>query len=163
VTPIPHTHYRSNGDGTAWWLFAPPWTLPELQVYNRPCDTCGGRATVLAIWANPQGKCRFCDGTGRHTITVEVERACPADTDGDGDCALCSRTPLIHGTVTRHVHVLDVLPVQAFADCRDEPGDHVCLDATTAVLITENGDCPEFTPPAATEPGMWLIRVQEHQ
>ena len=39
----------------------------------RPCDTCGGPGS---IWtgnpAEPSHVCHACDGTGRHTFTVEV-------------------------------------------------------------------------------------------
>jgi hypothetical protein len=72
---IPADHWHDNSDGTAWAVaeklrditgsFVPP---------DRPCDTCwaGNRPTSDFKWE----PCPDCDGTGRHTFTVEVACGC---------------------------------------------------------------------------------------
>jgi hypothetical protein len=148
---IPASHWHDNGDGTVWVVFnviAPeydPWTP-----YDRPCDTCHGARYDRAI-----APCPDCDGTGRHTFTIEVD-----DGEYPLDRPLDFRCSVVPGMV---------LPIVDQDDgCPDTP--HVCLFC--CCLGGEehqqwwyyDGDETEeeITPPPAAAPGMFavLLKVQ---
>jgi len=80
---IPADHFHDNGDGTAL-VVEQPNGLPALtemcgddeRPLDRPCDTCDGWSKV---YENDVGPCPDCDGSGRHTFTVEVAAPPPID------------------------------------------------------------------------------------
>jgi len=84
ATSIPADHWLDNGDGTVWWVLMP---IDRVQLaakeadIDRPCDTCDSGDLRPAGWLYIRGEgwqlCPDCDGTGRHTFTVEVERPIP--------------------------------------------------------------------------------------
>ena len=79
---IPLTSWADQGDGTAWRVFdeIPLWDLAvHLRRLDRPCDACFGKGTFRERRRGMSGdyNCLECDGTGRHTFPVTVERAGP--------------------------------------------------------------------------------------
>jgi hypothetical protein len=140
---IPSTSFQMNDDGTAWWVTDDPVTAELWRaILNRPCDICGGgRFTALGkLYGQP---CQHCDGTGRHTFTVEVEWP-DALHSGESD--------------TLRVHVLEVLPIWA----EGEDGYQV-LDAITVVdagMVSINYHRIPF--PSSAKPGMWAVLLAVH-
>ena len=87
---IPADYWLDNGDGTAWIVFAEGSVFDQhftgIRGDDRPCDTCDGGGYPnheLPI-------CPDCDGTGRHTFTVEV--ACPCTLGRSGSMPDCGGT-----------------------------------------------------------------------
>ena len=68
-------------DGATAWLvtdefISTPGLRININILDRPCDTCDGHGTLLreiAVYGDPLRPCPDCDGTGRHCFTIEVE------------------------------------------------------------------------------------------
>jgi hypothetical protein len=108
-------------------------------------------------------ECPNCDGTGRHTFTVEVgeherpptlamERAGEALCDG---CTRTYRVSVVPGMV---------LPIMDYEQWRLAGAS---LPAITKVMLRymlrrANGTCDWITLPPAAAPGMWAVKLEVH-
>jgi hypothetical protein len=155
---IPADRIHFNDDGTAWWVMD---EAPHrgLNAIDRPCDTCGGS---MYVW--PEGSsfrsntpCPDCDGTGRHTFTIEVE----------------NDTYLIDPSFTYRVSVVlgMVLPIYGEDDMGDrlpqEWMPHITINSFNAAQQWwRNPKCPDewandgITLPPAAKPGMWAVKLE---
>jgi hypothetical protein len=73
---IPKDSISFNDDGTEAWLVIPLLLDVEMKLTeDRPCGTCDGNGWLRAPRAILSGgpDCEDCDGTGRHTFTIEVK------------------------------------------------------------------------------------------
>jgi len=174
MTVADHIHF--NDDGTAWWVIDGPGlrssdidSVRYLSDYDEPCDTCGGEGVVDDL--DNDGAvvtCEWCDGTGRHTFTVEV--SCMGDTER---CRY---------VMTEHEHTIRVsvvpgmvLPIHDRDNLLD--GDtaldhdwqpHITVSADQALLCvrdaryTDDWDERAITLPPAAKPGMWAVKLEAH-
>jgi hypothetical protein len=169
---IPTNRFLSNDDSTAWWV---PEQLtnahgPVFKLGNQTYTTtmlakrCGEPACHGGWWYDkdddPQCHCEQCDGTGRHTFEIEVERPC----DTLANALRCD-------PATQRVHVLDVLPI--FDSCPDEkPANHVCHAYYAGEesgmwwqhRSFDHHDWTErqVTLPATAALGMWVVWLAVH-
>ena len=150
---IPASSIHFNGDGTAWWVFDENGPAPQFQA-SRPCDTCDGCGNIC--WGGtpettlPDGDC---DGTGRHTFTVEVE----------GEWS-----PRMHADRSLRVSIREgmVLPIHGDAGWgeRQWPGHaHVELMETQTILWRGPDDFEHITLPPDAQPGMWAVLLDIHE
>jgi hypothetical protein len=182
MTVADHIHF--NDDGTAWWVVR---KCPEPRgqqsmhtdcnvgatILDQPCDTCGGEGVVDDL--DNDGAvvtCEWCDGTGRHTFTVEVEcRSAyhePTARRVHGECHYCK-----YGIRTHHVSVVPgmVLPITEDTDVVPKHDPHIiqfdgrCGGEPFVEFVPCNGrgltDDPIALPPAA-RPGMWAVKLEVH-
>ena len=157
---IPATHFRDNGDGTAWCVSHHcEGDHPEgenrlcdlaYKSLDRPCDTCGGWGWVETEVPDGTGdmECPDCDGTGRPTFDIVVDQG------------LMQELPL-------RVHVLDVLPIIYPESCRSKAPDK-CVEMAPGWdnmlwLSADQEHALPITLPPAAEPGMWAVRLKIHQ
>jgi len=166
ATSIPADHWLDNGDGTVWWVLMP---IDRVQLaakeadIDRPCDTCDSGDLRPAGWLYIRGEgwqlCPDCDGTGRHTFTVEVERPIPM-LNANPD-----RPDITSNEIrTYRVSVVPgmVLPITT-GDAPYLGGPHVWMSSTghrpqDAVAYLDEGSTPITLPPAAA-PGMWAVKL----
>lgn len=156
VTPADQFHL--NDDGTAWWV-GNEWAMsnppkPSPHHLDRPCDTCDGRKWCLGddtpglYDAVP---CPDCDGTGRHTFSISVDRNAMPMRDGVH----------IGRDITLRVHVLDVLPITDEGRVTVGPSsawwDNSATEVDAALIGASGGPLP----PAAA-PGMWAVLLAVH-
>jgi hypothetical protein len=140
---IPASSIHFNDDGTAWVIPQDDFMAGGFRNYDRPCDFCYGRGTD-----------KVCDGTGRHTFTVEVEAGPLFDHGGWG------------GTRTFTVSVVPgvVLPIYA-APARPDHRAIIQLQAphSGAVLFDPVlPTAPIITLPSAAKPDMRVVKLQVH-
>ena len=140
------------GDDDNERIFFPAEWVTDL---DRPCDTCGGDGALSERTTRSSFLPRSCDGTGRHTFTVEAW-LCDVY-----DCAKC-----IGGVHKRRdtltVHVIDVLPIVAKDIHGEAPDRYVyVLPDGRAWLVETDTETPITLPPAAA-PGMLLVRLAVH-
>jgi len=172
---IPADSFLLSDDGTtALVVFGgvPGWTPIGWEADNRPCVVCKGLGRDIADLVTP---CPDCDGTGRHTFTIEVEctgKLVEVTDNGrfglscDGGCG--KEYPW--GTLTFTVHVLDVLPIVNEAGSKGIPGRVITHNVMTGlggtVVRTWLWDGLEarepITLPPAAQPGQWLVRLAVH-
>jgi hypothetical protein len=162
----PATHIRFNDAHTEAWMLAPDFA--SFMVYrqiDRQCDMCYGRGT-----------CVLCDGTGRHTFTIDIE--CPVlafegsavhDHPDVNPCPVCS------GVTTYRVSVVPgmVLPIVAW----DEQKQIATLDHFIATGWKQNPEWaveyrrgahigrqqkPITLPSAATPGKHWAVKLEVH-
>jgi len=154
---IPADRIHFNDDGTAWLveeaLPDSPSGWPATR-NDRPCDTCGGS---MYVW--PEGSsfrsntpCPDCDGTGRHTFTIEVE----------------NDTYLIDPSFTYRVSVAPgmVLPIVSTGGAYLTSSAIVLADegpVGSAVIVRISGPLVTYheivTLPPAAKPGMWAVKL----
>lgn len=163
---IPATSFRLDGDTALWVQDRPPEYGPDDDtdfgnVYYRPCDTChGGEAWWTAVQANP---CPDCDGTGRHTLDIEVPY-----THREMGCTR-GEVEEVGGIWPHHtfrVHVIDVLPI--VADVGPVPeGIHVRITGGGICWLAEpisggGWRHTEITLPPDAAPGKRVVRLKVH-
>jgi hypothetical protein len=89
---IPANHISFNDDGSeAWVVYATGYEADVCKLLDRPCDTCGGNWQDYMEPLDRDGSvvspCPDCDGTGRHTFTIEVGGCiCNGDSPADPAC-----------------------------------------------------------------------------
>ena len=174
---IPATHFRDNGDGTAWWVLTAfeNWIINDDR--DRVCGTCGGHGYH---YPEETGVPTGCDCLhGRHTFDVEVEasgcehkytdhtggnytamercRDCKASRDGYGF------SPWIK---QRRVSIIPGMILPIIANSNDwEHGvtNHIDLMGSTVILRTNTDgfeqDHEIITLPSAAAPGMYAVKV----
>ena len=143
--------------------------VPVLE--DRPCDHCQPTTSRKYPRHHPD-HCPDCDGTGRHTFTVEVEveRCSYGSMTAFRECGIpeCWYEPCrADGKVALTVHVIDVLPI---VSDYDESGPFPLIvqdeDLLFYLVTTEDeaagSDGTPITLPSATEPGQWLVRLAVH-
>ena len=134
---IPADHIAIDGS-TAWVIDDKDrWWHVNL---DRPCDTCNGRGTFTERHSGMSGQynCLDCDGTGRHTFTLDVESLCVQDGRHemvDGACHFCGA----------RFHKLTVHVVQVRST--DDENIHVWSASPL---------------PQATGRGMWAVELKVH-
>jgi hypothetical protein len=152
---IPASHISFNNDGTAWYVFSESakWWA---DIKDRPCDTCLG--TKLRVVSSPDGSevyhgpgpCPDCNGTGRHTFTIEVAW----QTEVDAYESQSYRVSVIPGMV---------LPIVDGDQCPENP--HVAMnpDGTSWHCngTPYDGDRQAMvTLPPAAKAGMWAVKLK---
>jgi len=159
---IPADHIHFNDNGTAWWVLHRAYEAVGFSKrFDRPCDTCvswGGRGMSFK-------NCRDCDGTGRHTFTIEVEpsnlgESLPGRTDLYPPDELPSqfRVSVAPGMVLRIISMsaacADDAPPLPFIISPVRRGEATVIagypDADHETVIT--------LPPDA-KPGMWAVKL----
>jgi hypothetical protein len=153
---IPADHFLDNGDGTAWIATHGGLGIDLFDSFDRPCDTCDG---LKVIELRPYGRgnerrCPDCDGTGRHTFTVEVEWV-----DGQRTPPQRFRVSVVPGMVLPIVDQYDeTYDGMPSLECRDE-GDIFWLYDQAYCDAPMNSDVEpiEVTLPPAAAPGMWAV------
>lgn len=180
---IPADHIMIDGN-TAWWVdHRPLRNNPALQAVldqtvtakalDRPCDGCDGRGTISQVVTVPHVVtirdaiyCPDCDGTGRHTFTIEV--ACEACGDRH-DIPIGNSS----GGSTLRVHVVPDMVLKIV----DNGHDLVRTYESGCVLEARHRDTKEamhlyvklgvgvetITLPPAAQPGMWAVKLEVHQ
>jgi hypothetical protein len=165
-----------DGD-TAWWVFPSPVDLAFAHLHDGPCETCDGEGRYLPCVAydspcDEECASQVCDCIdGRHTFEIIVNRACPADTDGDGDCALCAHRPGFHSSIDYRVSIVPgmVLPIREWASHVDPPlGRWLALNVTDGerysmqecYLTGMTSHPSNITLPSAAAPGMWAVKLR---
>jgi hypothetical protein len=163
---IPASGFQMNPDGTAWWVPEPIFNVDDFawaKALDRPCDydSCHD-GWIDTQRGNDSEACEHCDGTGRHTFTVEVgDHSRPPslsmELSGEAPCDGCVRT--------HRVSVVSgmVLPI------RKGPGIHpvpVIVLYDDGVGMWQSGDdeptvLDDF--PSAAKPGMWAVKLEVHR
>jgi DnaJ-class molecular chaperone len=115
---IPRTHIEFNDDHTEAWVVVEQtdsgW-LSGLMGADGPCDTCDGASVLRDEEHDDAGRvvgvvwehCPDCDGTGRHTFTIDIE--CPVLTfEGSAihDHPDVNPCPVCSGVTTYRVSVV---------------------------------------------------------
>ena len=164
---IPADQIAFDGD-TAWWVKNKPTydgadgaTLTSL---DRPCDTCDGTGAnqpdedyddINLAWATDDDTAELydctggCDGTGRHTFTIEVS----------------------FGVMTRgfRIHRVSVVPgmvLPIVADADDLPDCPPLIEMDDGGVrffdegVVETNDAEPITLPPAAAPGMWAVKLR---
>ena len=146
---IDQDHITINDD-TALWVFTDNGPVTDRSAVldaNRPCDPCNGVGWPgFAMFA-----CNDCDGTGRHTFTVECE------------CDACPEFAGISHKRTLRVHVIDVLPIINEGQLMDGTHTVVLIDPTGQAHLLDGVAPHVITLPPAAEPGSWLVRLAVHR
>ena len=152
---IPATHFRDNGDGTAWWVLTASDTIDPatgenyIDTLDRPCGVCGGER----LRYDGIHDCDICDGTGRHTIGAEVVEYEPYG-DSVRRHSVTYRASVIPGMI---------LPIRDNETDYDPPnhsGDvFICADGT-AYIDTPEDYMTDVTLPPAARPGMWALKLR---
>jgi hypothetical protein len=153
---IPASAIHFNDDGTAWSLlhelaqYVPATEFPEVWL-DRSCDTCGGTGTWRALFADTHGTCPDCDGTGRHTFTVEVAWQTEVDA---------------YQSETLRVSVVTVLPIVKH-DEHSIVGRYIVQMESGAFYLMSNEDFPvtseQITLPPDAKVGDWSVKLEVHQ
>lgn len=147
-------HISFNDDATAWWVPDPgEWTdygsiLNEL---DRPCGLCDGAGCDDPV---DFYQCLVCDGTGRHTFTIEVE--VPRITMWDTNARRTFRVSVVPDMV---LPIVDIWPTDAPAIFHD-PSSPVS-EWWWTYAVPDGWNMPITLPPAAT-PGMFAVKLQVH-
>jgi hypothetical protein len=166
---IPATAIHFNDDGTAWSLlyelaqYVPAAEFPEVWL-DRQCDTCGGDGVQAGIGF----RCTFCDGTGRHTLTVEVgEQTALAESDPEFAASLRSltlRVSVVPGMVLP-VHVIPspLEPDEMMWKLETTPQPFIGIAQVSglAVLVEHDRATPIALPPDA-KVGGYAVKVKVH-
>ena len=171
---IPADSFLLSDDGTtALVVFGgvPGWTpIGWEALFNRPCVVCKGLGRDIADLVTP---CPDCDGTGRHTFTIEVEctgKLVEVTDNGrfglscDGGCG--KEYPW--GTLTFTVHVFDVLPIVDENDAMNGPGiPRRCIIYRSPTEAWFYGDADEgverITLPPDAAPDMFAVSLDVHE
>jgi hypothetical protein len=157
---IPQTDISIDGS-TAWALltalaqYVPAGEFPETWL-NHPCDTCDGFGDLKSfhLLSATTSRCRDCDGTGRHTFTLDVE---------DPDAA-----PIyIPMTKDLTVHVVEVMPIVDHLRESRRPR----IQKLSAPKMSgqthwvDDGERPgkKIQLPATAAPGKWAVRLAIHK
>ena len=149
---IPATHFRDNGDDTAWWVLTASDTIDPatgenyIDTLDRPCGVCGGER----LRYDGIHDCDICDGTGRHTIGAEIAW----QTEVDAYESRTLRASVIPGMV---------LPIRDNETDYDPPnhsGDMFLCAAGTAYIDTPEDYMTDVTLPSAAAPGMWAVKLR---
>jgi hypothetical protein len=172
---IPADSITFNDDGTAWLVEEALPDSPSGWPATRndyPCDTCGGGLEEAFQWRDWQTvsmiqDCPDCDGTGRHTFTVEVgghsrTPSLSMELSGEAPCDGCVRTyrvSVVPGMVLRIISMsaacADDAPPLPFIISPVRRGEATVIagypDADHETVIT--------LPPAA-QPGMWAVKLR---
>jgi hypothetical protein len=154
---IPSSSIAFNEGGTAWWVVHGPADYHDHDgALDRPCDTCDGKGQTAEHWF----ACPDCDGTGRHTFTIEVEHV---EQFMNGSWINTTRTlrvsvsPGMVLPIMRH-------PLESNGDTRyivmDRHGDFYLFDHDCPT--TEWPTVLDPFPPHA-KPGMWAVLLDVHQ
>ena len=135
----------------------------ELDRRKVHCDTCGGLGWIVEdqSWDQPDGEQHQCPDVcldGRHTFQLELNIPCPDDTDGDGDCAWCSKRGQSHIAI-RNVAIIDIMTVYGKGALPDEtrfpciqeifPGEYAVIENVEDTFGIPAPDIPSGTPPGA--------------
>ena len=168
---IPSTAIHFNDDDTLWWVTdLGTFTDWEDDYLERECDTCDGDGYVKP---DKSHLCPDCDGTGRHTFTIEVENE-------EWHCETCNDSGISHTgdtasscgyCPTDHTYSVSVVPGMVLrVVASDEPCDPaelrnviVSMDNGSANYITERNSIATTTLPPDARPGMWAVQLQVHQ
>jgi hypothetical protein len=166
---IPADSWHDNGDGTAW-LVDDRRFVPNAGAWwgdlDRPCDTCGGWGELEddhPVYGAAMGAdCPDCDGTGRHTFTIEVDNVDTVDEFIEHGNCRSYRVAVVTGMVLP-IAAMDNEGECGFADNED----HVCvapnriggIDGVDHVAYV-NGTSDYITLPPAAKPGMWAVKVR---
>ena len=161
---IPATHFRDNGDDTAWWVLTASDTIDPatgenyIDTLDRPCGVCGGNGFTSNEMLR-DAPCPDCID-GRHTFDVVVQTcerydcpACIGDGPGSHDRFRTNQVSIIPGMV---------LPI--YGGCPDyEPADHIC-QCYDDQWTHHSSDGPyteeQVTLPSAAAPGMWAVKLR---
>jgi hypothetical protein len=172
---IPATHIEFNDDHTEAWLVLN--VSPQGKTYpaagvspraDRPCDTCGGRKGTSGVipyeyarWRTP---CPDCDGTGRHTFTIDVDLS-HAEMG-------CTKSEVLEGggiwpTRTYRVSVVPdmVLPIihNDNAPMLDGARFVEMWDDHHAIAWIDAHNDGRFILPSAAVRGMWAVKLAVQQ
>jgi hypothetical protein len=160
---IPADHFLDNGDGTAWVVGTEEERTPGVYPDGdtaRSCDTCGGNQRIdLPDYRNAE--CPDCDGTGRHTFMIEVERTCP----GGGDLCGGDDPHTLMPPRTHRVSVVEgmVLPIVGKWEHRPNVGSFITRFDGATRLWTDADLYEHLRLPPDAKPGMWAVKLQVHQ
>jgi hypothetical protein len=156
---IPADHWRDNGDDTSWVVTSDPRNLLTGWVdgpIDRPCDTCDGLKQVRDYCSSEECDdphctlvtlhCPDCDGTGRHTFTIEVDTG--------------EWSSVVQGMKTRTLRV-SVIPGMALP-IYDRLAKGLCIveraDGSFSLFRADGRNAPITLPPAAA-PGMRAVKL----
>jgi hypothetical protein len=164
------SHSAITIDGATAWLVVecPPDSAPaRWEQADKQCDTCGGCGEVADESLTLGVACPDCDGTGRHTFTLDVECVLPMCVNGqrgywqDGHpCGYCNAT----GTSHLSVHVVEVLPIYGKTQPPTEVRRFIAKWRETEWVIADRdaytGQAVNMPTDAAND--VWAVRLAVH-
>jgi hypothetical protein len=167
---IPASSIHFNGDDTAWLVIPLLLDVEMMVTEDRPCDTCGGEPDTRVLTATEWfDHCPDCDGTGRHTFTVEAGQCiCNGDSPPADDC---------EGVRSLRVSIREEMVLGIYdptAGCPGPASPHICWSATDRHVDSETNGCwllvtntlhdasPAIILPPDAQPGMWAVLLDIH-
>jgi len=174
---IPATDVTPVVDGTMWLRLDDTARFNQAEEWwmqaDRPCDTCGGAGRRQVdrygnAWGDKLAEamstvivgdiaCPDCDGTGRHTFTMDVAYITRADLCPHDRCG------------SLRVHVIPDMVLPIYADVGPVPTEtHIRITGGGIAWLAEpiqggGWRHTEITLPSAAKPGDWLVQLEVHE
>jgi hypothetical protein len=169
---IPASHWHLNGDGKLWVAASSHGSryrpVAGWRSLDRPCDTCDGLGVGHPQESQTEGywePCLDCDGTGRHTFTVEVANQCAfhqaklhENGHPDRGHCICGERP-----DTFRVSVVEGMVLPIYGGYKTRPVGHIWINGDGDAWHHDINESRIVILPSAAAPGMWCVKLAVHQ